>query len=322
MAQTLGKIDVHHHSLPDFYVEAIKASVDVSGAPAPVTTIDSNLSIMDKIGAATAIISLSAPGAEIAKTVDTSRALARRYNEYGASFRKSNPARLGYFAALPNINDVEGCIAEIKFALDEQKADGVTLFTSSDGRYLGHPDFKPIWKELNERHAVVFIHPTHTPSGEWTSPQLQQPIIDYPHETTRTASDLIMSGRIRECPDCKIILSHAGGTLPYLVERLEQLCTSLFQKSGVKGGPLGEQIMEDAKSFYFDTALAGTANILDTLLKWAPKDKILFGSDFPYAPDSTIEYFTKSLEDYPMGDEERRNIYQENALKLFPRLRR
>jgi len=148
MVRQHSRIDVHHHSLPDFYVQAVKASVDVSGAPAPVTTIEDNLYIMDKIGVATAIISLSAPGAEIAKTVDESRDLARRCNEYGASFRKSNPGRLGYFAALPSINDIEGCIAEIIYALDEQKADGVTLFTSSGKKYLGHPDFIPIWKEL------------------------------------------------------------------------------------------------------------------------------------------------------------------------------
>jgi len=140
--------------------------VDVSGAPTPVTTIEDNLSIMDKIDVATAIIWLSAPGAEIAKTVDESRGLARRYNEYGASFRKSNPGRLGYFAALPSINDIEGCIAEIIYALDEQKADGVTLFTSSGKKYLGHPDFNPIWKEPDKRHAVIFIHPTHSPTGK------------------------------------------------------------------------------------------------------------------------------------------------------------
>ncbi len=130
-----------------------------------------------------------------------------------------------------------------------------------------------------------------------------------------------MSGRIRQCSNCKIILSHAGGTLPYLVEGLERLCTDFFQSSGVKGGPLGQQIMDDAKSFYFDTALAGTANVLDALLKWAPKDRILFGSDFPYAPDSTIEYFTDSLEKYPINDADREDIDRENALNLFPRLR-
>ena len=78
--------------------------------------------------------------------------------------------------------------------------------------------------------------------------------------------------------------------------------------------------MEDAKSFYFDTALAGTANVLDTLLKFAPRDRILFGSDFPYAPNSTIEYFTAKLDEYDMSGDLRQDICRRNALELFPRL--
>ena len=317
-----GKIDVHHHALPDFYCRAIEATVDVSGAPAPETTIEGSLALMDYLDIDASIISLSAPGAEIAQNLEDSRALARKYNDYSVAFRESNPSRLGFFGALPSLNDIEGCITEIRYALDEKRADGITLFTSYGDKYLGHPDFKPIWEELNKRNAVVFVHPTHSPTGDWASPQLQQPIIDYPHETTRTACDLIVSGRKRQFPNCKIILSHAGGTLPYQIERLDHLFTSLFEKSHIEGGPLGDQIVEDAKTFYFDTALAGTANVLDTLLKWAPIDMILFGSDFPYAPDKTIEYFTKSLENYGMDDESRKRIYRENALKLFPRLRK
>ena len=316
-----GKIDVHHHALPDFYCKAVAASKDVSGAPAPETTIDGSLELMHATGTATAIISLSAPGAEIAGTLGGARALARQYNDYGVNFRKSNPSRLGFFAALPSLDDVKGCIAEIEYALDEKKADGVTLFTSYGVKYLGHSEFKPIWEELDKRNAVVFVHPTHTPTGNWASSQLPQPVMDYPHETTRAASDLILSGRKRQNPNCKIILSHAGGTLPYLAERLQYLYTDLFTNVQVGDGPLGDKIMEDAKSFYFDTALTGTANVLNTLLKWAPQDHILFGSDYPYAPNPTIEYFTRELDKYEMDGQLRAKVNYENALKLFPRLK-
>lgn len=316
-----SKIDVHHHSLPSFYCEAVAKSIDVSGAPAPGTTIQDSINLMDKLDVSTSIISLSAPGAEIAGSVEGSRALARQYNDYAYAFRASDPTRLGFFAALPSLNDMEGCIAEIKYALDEQRADGVTLFSSYGGKYLGHPDLIPLWFQLNARRAVVFIHPTHTPSGEWASPSLQQPIIDYPHETTRTACDLIMSGRKRQNPKCKIILSHGGGTLPFLAERLRNLAPTIFAKSQVQDAPKGEEIVDDAKSFYFDTALASTANILDSLLKWAPKEQILFGSDFPFAFNETIEFYTEKLEDYEMDDQARQMLYRNNALELFPRLR-
>ncbi|MCJ1471362.1 hypothetical protein MMC13_000001 [Lambiella insularis] len=318
-----GKIDVHHHALPGFYCEAVAKSQvgDLSGAPAPVTTIQGSLELMDDLNIATSIISLSAPGAEVAESTEGARALARRYNEYALDFRHTNPSRLGFFAALPGLNDKDGCMAELKYAMDK-KADGITLFTSYGEKYLGHPDFEYIWAELNKYKAVVFVHPTHTASGKWASPQLQQPTLDYPHETTRTAADMIMSGRKRQYQDCKIILSHGGGTLPFLAERLKTLSSTLFLGSQIKGAPLNEEIIEDAKSFYFDTALSGTANFLDSFLKWAPKDRILFGSDFPYAPNNVIAYMTHSLEKYEMDDSLRENIYEKNGQALFPRLRK
>jgi 6-methylsalicylate decarboxylase len=124
-------------------------------------------------------------------------------------------------------------------------------------------------------------------------------MIDYPYEKTRTASDLTMSGRKRQNPTCKIILSHAGGTLPFLAKWLAHLSSTLFRKDQVEGGPFGDEIITHAKTFYFDTALAGSANILDALLKWALRDRILFGTGYLYAFESSIEYFTKGLE----GDE-------------------
>lgn len=115
--------------------------------------------------------------------------------------------QFGYFGALPSLTDFDGAIDALEYALDELKADGITLFTSYDGKYLGHKDFESIWAELEKGNAVIFIHPCHTPSAVWASPQLPQPIMDYPHETTRTACDLIISGRKRQFPACKTILS-------------------------------------------------------------------------------------------------------------------
>ena len=315
-----GKIDVHTHALPDFYSRTLKEAGDVSGAPVPKWSLEGTLDLMNKINITTSIVSLSAPGAEIAGTVEGARALAREYNNYASEFRAERSSQLGFFTALPGLNDVDGTIAEIKYGLDDLKADGVTLFTSYDGKYLGHKDFTPIWEELDKRSAVVFIHPCHSPTATWTSPLLPQPIIDYPHETTRTASDLIVSGTKRRFPNCKIILSHAGGTLPYLVGRLQELCTSLFSNIAAKGAPTGPQITEDAKSFYFDTALGGNANILDTLLKWAPADRILYGSDYPYCTTEAVNQ-DRYFEEYEMSDELREKCTIGNALKLFPRLR-
>jgi len=103
--------------------------------------------------------------------------------------------------------------------LDVLEADGVTFFIRyGDGNfYFGHEEFKPIWEEVNRRKAVVFIHPTHPVDTNLVHQTLPQPVLDYPHETTRTGMDMIMSGTKRAYPDCKVILSHGGETMPFLL---------------------------------------------------------------------------------------------------------
>lgn len=119
--------------------------------------------------------------------------------------------------------------------------------------------------------------------------------------------------------NCKIILSHAGGTLKYLAWRVEKLCTAIFGAFLGEESPKGEEIVKDAKSFYFDVALSGTANVLDTSLKWAPKERILYANDYPYATVEA-EWSDAALEEYEMDEGLRGKIYRGNALGLFPGL--
>jgi len=311
---------VHHHNLPEFYRTALLKAGDAAGGPVPEWDADISLSIMENLDIGISILSLSAPGAEIAGNQLEGRDLARKCNDSTHELITEQPTRFGQFGALPSLTDTSGAIAEIEYTLDVLQCDGVTLFSSYDGKYLGHRDFAPIWAELDKRSAVVFVHPTHSPAPTiWASPLLPQPMIDYPHETTRAACDLITSGRKRQYPNCKVILSHAGGNLVYMTNRLMALSTVMFADLIPEGAPRGDEIIEDAKSFYFDTALGGTPNILDTLLKWAPADRILFGSDSPYATIEA-EWNTKAMDEYPMEEEMRQKIYRDNALRLFPRL--
>ena len=109
------------------------------------------------------------------------------------------------------------------------------------------------------------------------NPLLPQPAIDYPHETTRSAVDMIITHTKRSYPDCKVILSHAGGTLPFLITRIctvskEAAATSrIYEKSP-------EEIMEDFRSFYFDLALPSSEAVLKLVLDVIPHDHITYGN--------------------------------------------
>jgi predicted TIM-barrel fold metal-dependent hydrolase len=220
---------------------------------------------------------------------------------------------------MPTLTNTSAALAEIAYAFDELKADGVTLFTRyGEGHtYLGHADLVPIWKALNDRQAVVFIHPTHAVDTTLVAPNLPQPITDYPHETTRAAVHLIASNTLKEhASKCKIILSHAGGTLPYIANRVTALPdVGMLNKTR-------EEILAEISSFYFDLAISSSQETIQLLLHYTTPDHLLYGSDYPYAPPKLVTRFAEMLDNADLGEEVQRSINSENALKLFPRLRK
>ncbi|KAI4246652.1 MAG: hypothetical protein LQ352_006349 [Teloschistes flavicans] len=294
-------------------------SGDPSGWGLPSWSLDSSTAFMTSQRVDTTILSLTAPGCTILNGAASAQ-LARSVNEYAASIRDSHPNQFGFFAALPTIADnIFAAREEVAYALDILKADGVTLYTryGTTNNYLGHASFAPLWEELDRRGCVVFVHPTHTVDTTLVNPKLPQPIIDYPHETGRTAIDLITSGCMRRYPHVRVILSHAGGTLPYLATRAATLLYDYKLSDKTT-----EEFLEDARRFYYDTALSTNEHTLRLLLGFAEAEHILFGTDFPYAPTKTIQTHTDMLERYELDLESRQRIYRENALKLWPRFTR
>ncbi|KAL2842612.1 2-amino-3-carboxymuconate-6-semialdehyde decarboxylase [Aspergillus pseudodeflectus] len=316
------KIDTHHHFIPESYRAAVeRAGGDPVGLPTPPWTPQSSLENMAANGIRKAILSVTAPGVPIVPDIEGGRALAREINEYAAELREAYLDSFGFFASLPSLLDPEGALAEIEYALDVLKADGVTLFTRYGDRthYLGHSAFDPIWSALDARTATVFIHPTHQVNATAISPSLPQPLIDYPHETTRTAVDLIASNTTRRFPNVKRILSHAGGSLPYLISRVATISdASAAEGTSVGGfGKTGSEVREDFRSFYYDLALSSDPAVLDMLLQLVPSGRIVYGSDFPYARPNAITAFREDLDAYDLGEELREMVYHKNAESLL-----
>ena len=129
----LHRIDVHHHFVPDAYITAMKANkirpVDWS--------VQMSLEEMDKSGIATGMISPPPPGVTFGD-VAFRRKLARDINEAGTKMVSERPARFRLLATLP-FASVEDSLAEIAYAFDTLKADGISLMTSYNGKYLGDP---------------------------------------------------------------------------------------------------------------------------------------------------------------------------------------
>jgi predicted TIM-barrel fold metal-dependent hydrolase len=186
--------------------------------------------------------------------------------------------------------------------------------SNARGRYLGDPDFEPLWAELDRRQAVVFVHPAQPPMPLLAD--TPAPLADYVFDTTRTAVNMVLKGVMSRYPNMKVILSHGGGFLPYAAYRFSGLTATVVDPSRS-----AEEILRDLKRFYFDTALAASPSALPSLLAFAEPGHVLYGSDWPFAPEETGSYYNHYLETYPgytPGQAEA--INRGSAEALFPRL--
>ena len=309
---TRNRIDVHQHIVPSFWADDLPAhGGDPSGWATPAWRVESALAFMDAVGTSTGILSLTAPSVKGWRG-HAKREMARRVNEYTAEVVSRHPTRFGHFATLP-LPDIEGALSEIGNAFDTLEADGVVLMSNYDGVYLGDPVFEPVWAELDRRQAVVFIHPAMPMISHLA--RMPGPMLDYPFDTTRTAAQLVINGVVARHPNVKIILSHAGGFLPYAAFRVAAVAPMANQDL-----PSAEGLLEQLRTFYFDTALS-SPSALPSLTAFAKPDRILFGSDFPYAPAAASAAFTAQQDASPvLSAAQHAAINRSSALALFPRL--
>ena len=211
-------------------------------------TPEKSLQDMDRAGVAVAMLSVTTPGLNFTSG-EAARKLARECNDYAAKLIADHPGRFGTFAMIP-LTDIDGSLHEIAYALDTLKADGIGLMTSYGDKWLGDPLFLPVMEELNRRKALVYTHPTAANCCV-NLVRTQQPVmIEFGTDTTRTIADIIFSGNARKFRDIRWIFSHAGGTMPFLIERfVRNPLLDPKAKATVPDGTLAE-----LKRFYYDTA--------------------------------------------------------------------
>ena len=309
------RIDVHHHFLPPDYVRIVgddRIGPLILAGKTPVWTPQHSIDAMDRNGIATALTSMSAPGlwfGDKQATID----LTRHCNEYASTMRTEHKGRFGMFACLP-LPDVEASLREIEYAFDTLKTEGIGLLTSYGDQHPGDPAFAPVFDELNRRKAVVYFHPTQAACSTCLG-HIPAATLEFPFDTTRAVTSLLFGGTFARCPDIKWIFSHAGGAIPFLAERISRLEVKPDFKKMVPNGVIAE-----LRKLYYDTALSANDITFASLLKLVTPANVLFGSDYPFAPEGTMTATVTGLAKMPFSDAERAGIDRDNALKLLPGL--
>ncbi len=315
---TPRRIDIHHHFLPRAYMveeqERI-AGYTHGGANKEKLlgwTPELAIEVMDQHCIACAIGSVSTPGVWFGD-IRAARRLSRDWNECAARAVHDHPGRFGFFAVVAP-PDTEGALKEIEYALETLKADGIGLLSNYDGKSLGDPAFAPVFEELNRRKCVVYVHPSMHQCTATLIPGLIPQGIEFPLDTTRTITSLVLNGTLARCPDVKFIFSLGGGALPFLAARIAHV--GEYNAGFRANNPNG--IEHELKRLYCDTASASSAPQLAAMLQFFPKSHILYGSDYPFVqPGHGIH----ELDDYPLTVSMRAAIDHENALALLPRLK-
>jgi predicted TIM-barrel fold metal-dependent hydrolase len=309
----MTRIDMHVHIVPDAYRElslAPDGSRPFRGLGASLEGLDL---AMIKYEIDAAVISTGPPGAYLGDQGRANEA-ARAANEALAAIVRDDPGRFGALALLP-LPDVDAALAELTYALDHLKLDGVALLTNTAGVYLGDPSWDVVYAELDRRGAYVFVHPT--------VPGLPVPLADVhpiwmyelPIDTTRALANLIYTGTLERYQSIRFQFAHLGGATPFLAARFGMLAK--WQPDYAAAATAG--VAEYLSRVYYDTALSHDLGAIGATRSVSSLEHIVFGTDWPYLvlpeePGDPAPELAK------LPARERDAIDYRNAAALIPRL--
>lgn len=304
-------IDVHYHVTTERMRKVADAATSTRlVSDLPQWSPSSAIAEMDRDGVAISVISMPVVSTTVPGGAKGHADFARGANEDAAAIVRQRPDRFRFFAFLP-LPFIEETLAEIAYAFDTLKADGVYMCTSYGDKWLGDPTFAPVMAELNRRGAIVFTHPMGaTCCAVNLVAKVPPTIVEYGTDTTRSIASLIFSGTAQRFPDIKFIFSHAGGSAPFLFERFD-----VQAQTDRKTFPDGARAA--LSHFFYDTAQAANPYALGTLARLVPASQILFGSDLPWRKQGLQ---LAAIEKLALGTNVTAAIRHGNARRLLPSL--
>jgi predicted TIM-barrel fold metal-dependent hydrolase len=315
------RIDVHTHGVSD---EAA-AMIAHHGGYEPTGgykisvrwTPDAALAYMERHEIAAQLMSMPMSFAGSDDDPAFGTRVCRTINEGHAELIAKHPDRFGAFATLP-ADGPDEALAELAYALDELRLDGVTVTSNVLGHYFGDPFLEPVLAELARREVPVFVHPEDCPHIDVLGFGRPSSIVEFPFDTARNMTNALYTGVFQRHPGLRLILAHCGGALPSLAWRIGEHTVMGRGRKDADIDPA--HVAQVLRGLYYDTALAGSRNSLLPTLEVTSADHILFGTDWPAAPEPTVVRNIDNLTGFDgFTSEELRGVERGNALGLFPR---
>ena len=322
-------IDVHTHMLnnewlrllekhgrPRYTLKAVTGglrAIHLDGAPfmTPVPEMfdwDLRIKNMDRVGIDVAVVSLTCPNVYWGNEAVSLKA-AQVMNDEMARARNTWPDRIQWFCSLPWQYE-KTALAELRRCL-KAGACGVMVLANIGGKPLTDPAFAKIWQAIDAAKLPVLIHPTAPPGvAEMEMQQFQLVAsIGFTTDTTLAVARMIYDGFFDRFQKLKIIASHGGGTLPYLIGRMDQCYEHIpacRTKTREKPSLHARRIYADAVVFS-DDALAMAVNVFGSA-------NVLYGSDYPHTIGDPIGCLAR-VDRLPDGARER--VRGRNSERIF-----
>ena len=199
---------------------------------------------------------------------------ARTQNEAIATVVRQRPDRFAGLGSVP-LQDVELACTVLDGAVRDLGLAGVEIGTTAGGLELDDPALDPFWERCEALDAIVFVHPESAPGFERLRRAMQVISVGYPSETGMAGAALITSGLL-ERRKLRVVLAHGGGTLPWLLPRLDRLW-EIFPNMQAAG----RRPSEVAKLLYCDTLTFDATNLALLLQRFDPAH-VVAGSDYPF----------------------------------------
>ncbi|MGH7817142.1 MAG: amidohydrolase family protein [Candidatus Binatia bacterium] len=302
------RIDVHAHYYPDQYISLVSRFRGETNyrirAPGAAVTLEQRVDLLDKAGIRVQILSVGAQQPYFDNFNDAVSA-ARLGNNLYAEVCAQHGGHFAAFAALP-LPHVEAALGELERALDRLGMVGVNLGCTVAGRPLDDAEFEPLFAELDRRGAVLFLHPVGCGCGTLLEGfDLDFPL-GAPFEDSVAALRLVLAGIVSRHPKIRIIVPHLGGTLPFLIERLDG---SLAGRSQYKPS-------EYLKRLCYDT-VNGSPAALRCSRDAFGADRLLLGTDFPHLAGPRFEQCVSYIQQSNLPEEEKSAILDNNAQLLL-----
>lgn len=301
-------IDVHTHMFTDKWLELIKkdgglyniktrpdGQQEIFRGNTPVVIpqrghFDYRLRIrhMDSVGIDISIVSLTCPNVYWGNEAVSCRA-ARESNDSMAHAQADYPDRIRWFTSLP-WEYPQRALEELDRTCANGAA-GVMVLANIAGRSLTDPLFAPIWSEIDRRRLPVLVHPTDPPGVDlmdMTKFDLSWSV-GFMFDTTLAITRMIFEGFFDAHPNLKIIASHGGGTLPYLIGRFEKGDeVEIPSRRKMKHKPT-----DYLRHIYYD-CITYNLGALQYLISVVGPDRVMFGTDWPHQVHDTKGAFANT----------------------------